>query len=404
MKCGSFSDDAVGELSSRLSSLSCTTVIYAELLLNIRQVSIFVSLPTPSSPETRVELSSDRLSFIITHDGQISLLQLPAKVAEVPPLRFPPTPNRELSFRLPLDHTARQATHVNPDNVVPWAANSLSEVSAVSCRKCGGTLVGAGAVKMWKDLPSENWAEMMEFWHCHKPIEHGHPAESNYVGKGYTASEKITAMPGLGLVDLCYFLLSEQDCYGAKAATQATTKKQPQALVCAACQAIVGAVDERAEGWRLYKWSLAVQSTEDANVERFPTEAFVSAHLLALIENQGARKFIIRTEGEGGDSPINLCVFNTDLHYSIPTPLSSGPQRAMKVFYQELDNAAIDQHNNIKSENVLSSPSSEEVYLPLHIHQELLKRLHESNQSLPAPARKYQQWDIGLLERFRIGV
>jgi HECT-like Ubiquitin-conjugating enzyme (E2)-binding len=77
-------------------------------------------------------------------------------------------------------------------------------------------------------------------------------------------------------------------------------------LACATCQAIVGAVDERAEGWRLYKWSLAVQSTEEAKAERFPTRAFVSAHLLALIENQGVRKFTIEAIGGDGDPPITV--------------------------------------------------------------------------------------------------
>jgi ubiquitin-protein ligase E3 D len=216
MECGSSSDSEVESLSSRLSSLSCSTVIYAELLLNIRQVSIFISLPTPSSPKTRVELSSDRLSFTITHDGQTSSLPLPAKVAEVPSLELFPTPNKELSYRLPLDHTANQATYISSDNAAPWAANSLSETSAVSCRGCGGILVGARAVKIWKDLPSENWAEMMEFWHCHKPGGHGGPIESSHVGKGYAAGEKITAEPGLGLVDLCYFLLSARDCSGVR--------------------------------------------------------------------------------------------------------------------------------------------------------------------------------------------
>ncbi|KAI9769627.1 MAG: hypothetical protein M1840_003864 [Geoglossum simile] len=403
MEYGSSSDSKVGNLSSRLSSLSCSTVSYAELLLNIRQVSIFISLPTPSSPRTRAGLSPDRLSLTITHDGQMLSLPLPAKVAEIPSLELPPTPNRELSFRLPLDHTANQATSASSDNAAPWAATSLSETSAVSCRRCGDTLVGARVVRIWKDLPSENWAEMMEFWHCHKPGEHALPTEGSHTGKGYTASEKITAKPGLGLVNLCYFLLSEQDCSGVKTAAQTTTNKQPQALACAACRAIVGVVDERAEGWRLYKWSLAVQSTEEAKAERFPTGAFTSAHLLTLIENQGVRKFTIKPERGDGDPIITLWVFNTDLRYSNFTSPPSSPQRAMKVFYQTR-NATICPHDNTKSQAAPPPPPLEEVYLPLSIYQKLRKDLHESNLSLPASIRKYQDWDIGLMERFGIGV
>jgi hypothetical protein len=212
MECDSTFDNTIdGPLS-----VSNPAVVYAELLLNIRQVSVFISLPTPSSPETRAELSSDRLSFSVAHDGRVSTLQLPTKVAEPPPLNPPPIPTKELSFRLPLAQSANQTTNADSDNVVPWTATSLAATAVLSCRKCGVTLVEARTIKAWKDLPSENWAEMMEFWHCHKPREHSNPSESNHVGKGYTASEKITADTALGLVDLCYFLLSEKDCSGVK--------------------------------------------------------------------------------------------------------------------------------------------------------------------------------------------
>ncbi|KAH0537089.1 hypothetical protein FGG08_006091 [Glutinoglossum americanum] len=298
------SGDVVGKPLSPLSSPSGLVVIYAELLLNIRQVSVFISLPTLPSPGTRAELSPDRLSFTITHDGRVSTLQLPAKVAELPPLKLSAAPNKELSFRLPLDRAVNQASDVGSDNVAPWAAGSLAATTSISCRNCKIMLMEARTVKIWKDLPSENWAEMMEFWHCHKPGDHSYPSENDHVGKGYTAGEKITAESGVGLVDLCYFLLSEQDCSGVKIAARTTTKRQPRILACAACQTIVGATDERAEGWRLYKWSLAVQPTDDIAVERFPADPFISAHLLALIETEGGSKFIVETDEGGGATPI----------------------------------------------------------------------------------------------------
>jgi ubiquitin-protein ligase E3 D len=216
MEYGSSSSELIGKPSSPLPSPSSSAVIYAELLPNIRQVSIFVSLQTPPSPDTRAEFSSDGLSFTIVHDGRVSTLRLPGKVAEFSSLHLLPTSRKELSFRLPLDQATSQATDVGSGNFVPWTASSLAATTSASCRECGVTLMEAQTVKIWKDLPSENWAEMMEFWHCHKPGEHGHPTEINHVGKGYTASEKIMARTGLGLVDLCYFLLSEQDCSGVK--------------------------------------------------------------------------------------------------------------------------------------------------------------------------------------------
>jgi hypothetical protein len=125
-------------------------------------------------------------------------------------------------------------------------------------------------------------------------------------------------------------------------ATQNTTKRQLQALACVSCQAIVGATDERAEGWRLYKWGLAVQPAEGINIERFRTDFFVSAYLLALIDTQGTRKFIIETDGA---TPILVramaypleFITRIDSHilpalsygYSIPTSATPSPTRSL---------------------------------------------------------------------------
>jgi hypothetical protein len=74
---------------------------------------------------------------------------------------------------------------------------------------------------LWKDLPSENWAEMMEFWHCHKPDhkhgeDHGDASgkadEKTLAARGYGASSVISAQEGVGFVDLTTLLFTESDC------------------------------------------------------------------------------------------------------------------------------------------------------------------------------------------------
>lgn len=108
--------------------------------------------------------------------------------------------------------------------------------SEVRCRGCRAALVAAGSVREWKDLPAEGWAEMMEFWHCHKPGEehhhgHGHGVgqaegsgvtadreakadEASLASRGYGAASTISAQKGVGFVDLTTFLFDEGDCVG----------------------------------------------------------------------------------------------------------------------------------------------------------------------------------------------
>ncbi len=75
-------------------------------------------------------------------------------------------------------------------------------------------------------------------------------------------------------------------------------------LLCASCSTVVGAVDERAEGWRLHKWSVALGHADDDDgpAETHALESWVAAQLLALADAQGVRKFVVHGGGgEGGD-------------------------------------------------------------------------------------------------------
>jgi len=210
------------KISSKMSSTPAA-LIYAELLSNIRQVSVIASLPTPSNQDTRATLSDDRLQFKLAHNGATVLLVLPAQVAAVSSLQQPKLGSREISWRLALPSTAstKNGDDFADNAVAPWSASKLSEQSQVSCRKCGNILLVAGSVQSWKDLPSENWAEMMDFWHCHKPniskkdapnVSH----DTHLEEKGYGANTRFMARRSVGFVDLTYFLLSKEDCLRVK--------------------------------------------------------------------------------------------------------------------------------------------------------------------------------------------
>jgi HECT-like Ubiquitin-conjugating enzyme (E2)-binding len=67
-------------------------------------------------------------------------------------------------------------------------------------------------------------------------------------------------------------------------------------LRCANCEALLGAEDQSAEGRRLYKSSLSVKSSLDADWETFPPEIFISSQLLSLSESSAARKFVVHCD------------------------------------------------------------------------------------------------------------
>lgn len=196
--------------------------LYAEHLLNIRTLSVQAVLPTVSNKETKATLSADGSILTLTHEGESASIKLPINLSPNRPskviLTIPAVPSRELSFRIQLeekegavDGVLSNCTHSETGNVVPWTANSLSHDTEICCNCCGNVLVERGNVREWKDLPSEGWAEMMEFWHCHKPDEPHLDAHLDSK-KGYTANSRLALESGVGMVDVADFLLAAEDC------------------------------------------------------------------------------------------------------------------------------------------------------------------------------------------------
>lgn len=210
--------------------------LYAELLLHIRTVTLFASLQTVHTRETKAQLSADGSSITVTHEDASATICLPIKASGGgdAALSLPANPpSKELSLRLQLEEKEGTEALVGLQgeerraNVVPWDGASLSRRGdlEVQCKNCRRTVVSAGIITEWRDLPNENWAEMMDFWHCHKPHEHhldghvhdhshNHSHEENVAQKGYAAGNRLTAAKGVGFVDLLSFLLEKEDCEG----------------------------------------------------------------------------------------------------------------------------------------------------------------------------------------------
>lgn len=184
--------------------------IYAEHLINIRTLTIQISLPTSSDASTT--LFTDGNTFALSHQGETAQVTLPVSVpdSERAKLSLSPVPNTNLSFRIRLDDTSPRDSQ-SGETVIPWTATSLSQQVELQCKTCHAEILPRGQIQTWKDLPSEGWAEMMEFWHCHKPNEpHDHEHQTDK--KGYSADSMLAITPSIGLVNATSFVLAADDC------------------------------------------------------------------------------------------------------------------------------------------------------------------------------------------------
>jgi hypothetical protein len=190
---------------------------YAELLPNIRSISLLVTLDSPAAASTRVTVNPGASSATLHHHGQSIDLPLPATSNPQPyQLSIPfKAGENKLSCRLQLASSEPpSAGNGSRENYAPWSAPELMSKTPISfaCRACGTEILPSGCIKKWKDLPSGNWADMMDFWHCHKPHDDNKKSTSGEDSKYAVLGQGFVVEQGVGLVDRGYFLLAAKDC------------------------------------------------------------------------------------------------------------------------------------------------------------------------------------------------
>ncbi|CAO1606227.1 hypothetical protein XANCAGTX0491_009727 [Xanthoria calcicola] len=316
------------------------TSIYAELLLNIRQITVVVSLPSPYNDATNVRLSDDRQSLSVIHDGRHMTIRLPAPVRHAPNPTVATGSTRALSFRLPILDEASYKLSSTSDGLGPQSLSpaSMGPTTQVACRFCQ-TLLVRKQVKIWKDLPSENWAEMMDFWHCHKPdTDDSATQKQDGVRKGYGAASSIRPTSATGLVDIISLHLVQQDCNVTVSEDLMALKngKFQPVVNCASCEHPVGIA--AGTDARIYKWNISLRSDPQLGWEDQSAQKLISAQLLAMIESQGVQKFLIHSEARNDSTEALLVwIFTPNMYFS-STLVPQSPKQVMKLYYKTVPN------------------------------------------------------------------
>ncbi|KAF2773311.1 hypothetical protein EJ03DRAFT_258999, partial [Teratosphaeria nubilosa] len=195
--------------------------LYIEYLQNIRTISIQASLATVSNKATKATLSADGSRLELSHEGETASIQLPIQIPgghNEATLNLPAAPKKDLSFRLNVQEKPDADSYLlanghnltKNENIIPWTATDLTSPSEICCASCKAVLITRGAITKWKDLPSESWAEMMEFWHCHKPEVTDGQAGGD--ARGIGVNSKLAIERGVGLVGPLDLIFDAEDC------------------------------------------------------------------------------------------------------------------------------------------------------------------------------------------------
>ncbi|KAK5940802.1 hypothetical protein PMZ80_007219 [Knufia obscura] len=299
--------------------------LYAEILTHIRQLTLHASLQTEKEEGTKLDVSTDKKVISVTHDGETQKLYLPTQISGDAQITFPLQRKTEISSRIQIEDEHEWKCMINNEIEAPWMAAELTTNAAIQCRHCESVVVAAGTIKQWKDLPSENWADLMDFWFCHKPHDEGqNDAQEAATAKGFSSKSGLAIAAGIGMTDLISLVLHGDDCTNVKAAE---TQKKPDATVlrCSKCLEMLGTTNQEEDLVRLHKASISIDTTGTLGTyESYPSTIFTCAQILSLIEATALKRFVVHSvqastnseDQEQNAAPLILWIFNPDIYYS----------------------------------------------------------------------------------------
>ncbi|KAI7240608.1 hypothetical protein KC330_g1085, partial [Hortaea werneckii] len=375
-------DDPNGQTSSSSAAADHPRIhLYAEHLQNIRTLSIQASLATFSNTETKATLSADGSQLSLSHEGETATIQLPITVPgghNDAALTIPSAPSKELTFRLSLSEKPGSnllgERPASSETIIPWMSSHLSASAEISCANCQTVLIPRGTVTQWKDLPSEGWAEMMDFWHCHKPDiphDHGHHDAhglNGSAGRGIGANSKLAVERGVGLVGPLEILFAREDTRGIKVSSTHLTSSHENTLLCINCNTNLGNVDTNTQAHRLGKPSLSISDTATSAPTSHAMELWLSCHLLTAADAQGVRKFKVYGHGTTEDpqsrthTALQIWLFATDLVISSSASQTPEPLPVLKILYKQINVPAEESTGRLDAQAL----SEGELELPPH--------------------------------------
>lgn len=166
-------------------------------------------------------------------------------------------------------------------------------------------------------------------------------------------------------------------------------------MICDHCSTVLGTEDTTVECYRLEKRHLSVSPSLASPAVSYADEKWLACLLLNAGETQGARIFIATSNNKGSSvSLLKLWIFSPDLKISSSAKDTSDAVRVAKIFWKDCPNTV--------QGKLLNGSGSAEGDISLLAEDLLLLRtkLLDSARLLPAGAKQFQDWNVGLLERF----
>lgn len=260
------------------------------------------------------------------------------------------------------------------ENSFRWSRQDLESLEPIEfrCKKClDNIILGSHNLKIIRDLPSDNWAELMDYWHCHRPETAGLKDEKSYWQK-YGQLR-----PNYGEVLIGEAVLAVAD---ETLKSTAIVENGQGYFNCAQCNELIGE-NHKDNLQRLYKWRLTLCEPKNGLKQYFPAYLDIVYRMLSAKRFSSVRYFELHLDQL---QKLYVWLFADDITVGLP---GAEAQKAIKVLYQEIDDGF--ENHRLHNVDIIDCPSE-----PFDDFMNLLKK---NNEVLPRYLRCMDQWKVAYI-------
>lgn len=325
------------------------------LCLEVDGTEATIMLPHRIPPELLQQQAGDLCPLVKGPDGTYLLrLKLPASEKQVEPL--------DGSYEY---HK--------------WSRKYLNGLTRFSfhCLSCQSVLVSTEEnCNRINDMPSEYWAELMDYWHCHKP-DHLDPTGEDSLLKGSRYGQ-LNPSQGEILIGGSYIMMS-------RATMQDKVEVDTDGQVsCTHCHTPVGHISkDNHNNLRLDKWSITLQTAQNEPVQVFPPEDDITLALINYTRAYSGRHMLLKCQGHR-DRLVWIFSLGTDVVHTGNKML----HKALKLLWTE-------------DPDLIAKTSGTHTVEPLEVSPKpytcFQERCQQTIGTLPASCQRLQQWNVAFV-------
>ena len=341
---------------------------FTEYLPRLNSISVIVENNDPISKLVDIKLNNKNQVLIKFHDNEISV-NLPVKVKRDDKIRITNANQTTDCLQLTIALTQYESKVVSEKTesfmdfsssnlVLKWSCKDLKTKTPqtdsknnfkLTCLRCSTVIIDSKEYDRFFDMPSELWSEMMEFWHCHKPMEDTNKKDThrNYNGNLKPGDNDV-------IIGSSYFLMNKSK----------QVEISDQDVNCESCKYNLGILDNSI--LKIFKWNLALKYND--NIETFPSYIYVYNLIVDKINLSAIRKFNVTSES--GQDYMFIWIMNIGVDVSTENFVLNN---SMKTFYY---------HDDIRSISK-DDESIECVVLQDNVFNDFLKELSKINNFIP---------------------